>query len=73
MSAELDARFRWYATYMNDTELLIKLVGGDLIALDVKYHNHCALMCRNRVRHKLRKNNPTMSQNIQKYEHQSFL
>ena len=27
---ELDARFREYATFMNDTDLLTKLAGGDL-------------------------------------------
>ena len=72
MSKELDARFRWYTTYMSNTERLTKLVGGDLIALDAKYHNHCALTCRICVRYKLRKNNPTMSQNNQKYEHKTF-
>ena len=64
MSKELDARFRWYATYMNDPELLTKVVGSDLIALDEKDHNHCILMYPNHVRSKLRKNNPTVSQNI---------
>ena len=44
MSKELDERFRWYASYMNDTELLTKLVAGDLIALEAKYHSSCALM-----------------------------
>lgn len=55
MSQELDARFRLYATYMNDTELLTKLVRGDLIALEVKYCNHCTLMYCNGVRSKLHK------------------
>ena len=74
MSKELDERFRWYASYMNDTELLTKLVAGDLIALEAKYHSSCALMYRNRVRSKLRQSKPTtVAQTIQKFEHQALL
>ena len=54
---------------MNDTKLFTKRVSGDFIALEAKYLKHCALMCHNHIRSKLRRNNPTVSQNIQKYKH----
>ena len=74
MSTELDERFRWYASYMNDTELLMKLSSGDLIALEAKYHSSCALMYRNRVRSKLRQAKPTtITETMQKYENQALL
>ena len=68
MSKELDARFRWYVTYINDTELFTKLVVDDLIPLEGKYQNHCSLTYRNCVRSQLRKNDPAVSQN----KHQAF-
>ena len=72
MSKELDERFRYYASYMNDTELLTKLVAGDLIALEAKYHTSSALMYRNRVRSKLRQEKPvSVAERIQKFEHQA--
>ena len=49
---------------MTDIEILIKLAGGDLIVLEVKYHNNCTLMYRNCVRSELRKNNPAVLQNV---------
>ena len=57
ISTELDANFRWYATNMNDTKLLSKHFGGDLIVLEAKYHNHWALMYHNHVRYTLCNNN----------------
>ena len=69
MSNELDERFRYYASYMNDMELLTKLVAGDLIALEAKYHTSCALMYRNRVRTKIRQEKPaSMAEKFQKFE-----
>ena len=44
MSKELDAYFRWYATFMNDTELLTKLPRHDSIVLEAKCHNHYVFM-----------------------------
>ena len=74
MSKELDERFRSYATIMNDSELLTKLVAGDLIALEAKYHSTCVLAYRNRVRSKIRQNRPaTMAEKMQKLEHQALL
>ena len=59
MSKELDARFRDYATIMDDKELLTKLAGGDLIALEAKYHSTCGVMYFNRVKTKIRGPNST--------------
>ena len=59
MSKELDARFRDYATIMDDKELLTKLAGGDLIALEAKYHSTCGVMYFNRVKTKIRGQNST--------------
>ena len=57
---------------MCDTELLSKLAGGDLIALEVKYHSNCAVMYRNRIRSKKREQNTPSSRNIRKYEGMAF-
>ena len=74
MSKELDERFRNYASIMNDSELLTKLVAGDLIALEAKYHSNCVLMYRNRVRSKIRQSKPsTTAEKMQKLEHQALL
>ena len=67
-----DERFRQYAIFLCDTELLSKLAGGDLIALEAKYHSNCAVMYRNRVRSKKREQNTPSSRNIRKYEGMSF-
>ena len=72
MSEELDERFRQYATFLCDAELLSKLAGGDLIALEAKYHSSCAVMYRNRVRSKLREQNTPPSENIRNYEETAF-
>ena len=37
----LDDRVRECASLLNDEKLLAKLSGGDLIALEAKYHTHC--------------------------------
>ena len=38
------------ATEMSDRELLIKIRGGDLIALEAKYHLTCLTIYRNHYR-----------------------
>ena len=75
MSKELDRRFREYAMTLDDTELLSKLAGGDLIALEARYHSNCAVMYRNRVRLKLRGHSAPQSQSrsIRKHEQLAFL
>ena len=73
MSKELDCRFRKYAEVLNDTELLTKLAGGDLIAQEAKYHSTCAVSFYTRVRSKLREQNTPASQNVRNYEQIAFL
>ena len=58
---------------MNDTELLTKLAGGDLIAQEAKYHDACAISFYTRVRSKLRGQCAPVSQNIRHYEQIAFL
>ena len=75
MSKELDRRFREYAMTLDDTELLSKLAGGDLIALEARYHSNCAVMYRNRARSKLRGHSApqSRSRSIRKHEQLAFL
>ena len=73
MAKELDSRFRRYAEILNDTELLTKLAGGDLIAQEAKYHDACAISFYTRVRSKLRGQSAPVSQNIRHYEQIAFL
>ena len=74
MSKELDRRFREYAMILDDTELS-KLAGGDLIALEARYHSICAVMYRNRVSSKLRGHSAqqSRSRSIRKHEQLAFL
>ena len=51
---DADYRIRSMATDLQDTALLAKLEGGDLIALDAKYHLACLTQLRNRYRSLLR-------------------
>ena len=44
---EVDSRVRSMATDLQDTALLAKIEGGDLIALDAKYHLACLTQLRN--------------------------
>ena len=72
MSKELDARFREYASFMDDKELLTKLAGGDLIALEAKYHSTCGTMYYNRVKAKIREERSTF-RSIQKLRYNALL
>ena len=75
MSKELDNRFSYYTEVLNDTELLAKLAGGDLIAQEAKYHSTCAVKLYNRVRSKLREENTSSAvpQGTKSYEEIAFL
>ena len=53
---DVDANIRKMATELQDTALLAKLDGGDLIALEAKYHLACLTKIRNRHRFLLRAN-----------------
>ncbi len=37
----LDHELRKMAEELQDTTLLTKIAGGDLVAIDAKYHNNC--------------------------------
>lgn len=50
-----DTSIRKMATELKETQLLAALEGGDLIALDAKYHLQCYTALRNRYRSHLRK------------------
>ena len=43
-----DANIRWIATDLQDTTLLAKISGGDLIAIEAKYHLTCLTELRKR-------------------------
>ena len=47
---ELDGNLREMAQEMQDTDLIGKLSGGDLVAIEAKYHLHCLVGFRNRYR-----------------------
>lgn len=55
---ELDARVRECATLLNDEKLLAKLNGGDLIALEARYHGTCLTMLYRRAEYPRRENIP---------------
>ena len=38
------------ATELKDTDLLAKLAGGDMVAIEAKYHTNCMVSLRNRYR-----------------------
>ena len=40
---ELDQKVRAYAIELQDTKLLAKLIGSDMIAIDAQYHVKCLL------------------------------
>ena len=47
---ELDQELRQMATELQDTSLLSRISGGDLIAIEAKYHIHCLVAYKNRYR-----------------------
>ena len=51
----LDKSLREMATELQDTELLSRLAGGDLVAIEAKYHNNCLRNYKNRYRGMQRK------------------
>lgn len=50
-----DESIRQMATELQETELVARMEGGDLIALEAKYHLHCLTALRNRYRSLVRK------------------
>ena len=57
---------------MVDEELLTKLATGDLIALEEKHYNTCGTMYYNRVKSKIREEQPTF-QGIKKFRYSALL
>ena len=54
---ETDANVRTMITELNDSRLLVRIVGGDLIAIGAKYHLKCLIELKNRYRSHVRKSN----------------
>ena len=54
---ETDANIRTIITELNDSRLLVRIVGGDLIAIGAKYHLKCLIELKNRYRSHVRKSN----------------
>ena len=52
---DADNNFRTMITELNDAKLMARIVGGDLIAMAVKYHLRCLVDLRNRHRSLTRK------------------
>ena len=52
---DADSNVRTMVTELNDAQLLARIVGGDLIAMEVKYHLKCMVNLRNRFRSLVRK------------------
>ena len=50
-----DESIRQMATELQETELMARMEGSDLIVLEAKYHLHCLTVLRNRHRSLLRK------------------
>ena len=53
---EADETVRQMATELQETELMARMEGGDLIALEAKYHLQCLTALRNRYRSLMRQN-----------------
>ena len=46
----MDASLKTIINELQDTQILARIVGGDLIAMDAKYHLKCFTKLRNRYR-----------------------
>lgn len=51
----LDQSLRDMATELQDSDLLSRIAGGDLVAIEAKYHNNCLLSYKNKYRSMVRK------------------
>ena len=54
---ETDTNIRTIITELNDSRLLVRIVGGDLIAIGAKYHMKCLTELKNRYRSHARESN----------------
>ena len=54
---DTDANLRTVITELNDFRLLVRIVGGELIAIGAKYHLKCLIELKNRYRSHVRKSN----------------
>ena len=55
LTFDTDTNIRTMITELQDTELLARIDGGDLIAKELKYHLNCLVNLRNRYRGHIRK------------------
>ena len=49
LTLDADSNVRAMVTERNNVQLLARIVGGDLIAMEVKYHLKCMVNLRNRI------------------------
>lgn len=61
-----DASLRFMAKDLQDTSLLAKIEGGDLIALEAKYHLSCLVTYRNRHRSHVRERQSSSRESLEK-------
>ena len=54
---ETDANIRTKITELNDSRLLVRIIGENLIAIEAKYHLKCLIELKNRYRSHVRKSN----------------
>ena len=47
---KLDSELRYMATELNDTTLLARISGGDIVAIEAKYHIECLVKYKNSYR-----------------------
>ena len=67
---DADNNFRTMITELNDAKLMARIVGGDLIAVHVKYHLRCLVDLRNRHR-SLRRKRKTDEENAEEKMNES--
>lgn len=63
---DADKNIRTMITELNDAQLMTRIVGGDLMAMDAKYHLTCLVKLRNRYRTLTRKASQTPENTDQK-------
>ena len=56
---DADHNIRAMITELGETKLMARMVGGDLIALEAKYHLQCLVKLRNQYRGFTRKQSPS--------------
>lgn len=69
----IDVRLRTMATEMEDTDLLAKLAGGDVIAIEAKYHSSCMTKYKNVYRSHIRNRNRNADSSHERAKGRAFV